>query len=260
MLTTRVVDRPSVGFDFVISGAINDNKLVDLGDVPPQIFTAWRAQAGYPLFGFWARPITGYQDKDGNGILSYSADPAKNEVFVGDSSVFRGNSSPRYTTTFAPGIELFGRRLRIASLFEYKGDFLHYNNTERIRCVSRQNCNGLMNTAASLEEQAMVVATLDNPAKTLDGFFQKGDFVRWREFTMTYSLPSNLSGRLLRTNSASINFAARNLHLWTKYRGLDPEVDRLAGETSTNGANAPGEEFQTLGNPTYFTLRLNLGF
>ena len=260
LLTTKVVDRPGIGFDFAVTGAINDNKLVSLGDVPAQIGTTTRAQAGYPLFGFWARPITSYQDKNGDGIFTYNADPSKNEVFVGDSSIFRGYSSPRWTATVAPGFELFGRRLRIASLFDYKGGFLHYNNTERIRCVSRQNCNGLMNTSASPEEQAMVVATLENPAKTLDGFFQKGDFVRWRELSATYTLPERLSSRVLRTRSASLNFAARNLHLWTAYRGLDPEIDRQAGETSTSGANGPGDEFQTLGIPTYFTLRLNLGF
>lgn len=106
----------------------------------------------------------------------------------------------------------------------------------------------------------MVVATLDHPSRTLDGFFQPGNFVRWREATVTVTLPEGMSARYLHSRGASLNFAARNLHLWTKYRGLDPEIDRLAGETSSNGANAPGDEFQTLGSPTYFTLRLNLGF
>ena len=258
LLTTQLVDRPSFGLDVTFNGSINDNKLVSLGSVPAQINTTWRAQAGYPLFGFWARPITRYEDKDGNGILTYNADSTLNEVFVGDSSVFRGYSSARYTTAVQPAVELFGRKLRLASLFEYKGGYKHYNNTERIRCVSRQNCNGLMNTAASLEEQAMVVATLDHPAKTLDGFFQKADFVRWREFSATLTLPEAVAARI-RSRSASVNFAARNLRLWTGYRGLDPEIDRTAGQTSTNGANAPPDEFQTLGLPTYFTVRLNLG-
>jgi hypothetical protein len=58
-----------------------------------------------------------------------------------------------------------------------------------------------------------------------------------------------------------LNFAARNLHLWTKYRGIDPEIDRLAGTApGATGSNAPGEEFQTLGIPSYFTFRLNIGF
>ena len=55
---------------------------------------------------------------------------------------------------------------------------------------------------------------------------------------------------------SSVNFAARNLHVWTKYRGLDPEIDFQSG-VSNNGAP---QEFQSMGTPTYFIFRLNLGF
>jgi TonB-linked SusC/RagA family outer membrane protein len=268
-LSAQVFDTRRIAFDVTLSGSINDNKLVSLGNVPTQINTTWRAQAGYPLFGFWAQPILGWDDKNGDGVLVHTSDPNTNEVFVGDSSIFRGYSSPRYLMSLQPGIDLFNHRLRLASLFDYKGGYKWYNNTERIRCVSRQNCNGLMNAEvvngklvprASLQEQAMVVATRDDPSKTLDGFFQPASFVRWREFTATLSLPDTWAAKYLRSRSASVNFAARNLHLWTKYRGIDPEIDRLAGTDPVNGSNQPGEEFQTLGIPSYFTLRFNLGF
>jgi hypothetical protein len=55
-----------------------------------------------------------------------------------------------------------------------------------------------------------------------------------------------------------VNFAARNLHVWTTYKGLDPDIDRNAGLGT--GANGVPDEFQTVGIPTYFVLRLNLGF
>jgi hypothetical protein len=154
---------------------------------------------------------------------------------------------------------VLNRSLRLTAMFEYRGGFLHYNNTERIRCVSRQNCAGFQNPNASFEDQAMVVATTQHPSRTLDGFFQPGAFVRFRELTATYSLPERLAGRYLRARSASLNFAARNLKLWTDYRGLDPDNDRLASSTVA-GQNGPPEEFQTLGVPTYFIFRLNLGF
>ncbi len=103
----------------------------------------------------------------------------------------------------------------------------------------------------------MAVAHLVHPSTSLDGFFQPGSFVRWREFGVTYTLPNNVVARYIRgAERASVNFAARNLQLWTKYRGLDPEIDFQAGE-SANGAPS---EFQTMGTPTYFVFRLNLGF
>ena len=89
--------------------------------------------------------------------------------------------------------------LKISTLFDYRGGYKAYNNTERIRCTSRQNCNGLENPNSSLEEQAMVVATRDHPSKTLDGFYQDGDFVKLREASVRFSLPSRVA------SSASIS-------------------------------------------------------
>jgi TonB-linked SusC/RagA family outer membrane protein len=255
LVNGQLLDRQSVGFDLTLSGSINDNKLISLGNTPPQIGTITRAVEGYPLFGLWERPILGWNDKNGDGILTYNADPTLNEVFVGDSVIFRGYSSPRYSLTAMPGLELANRRLRIQALFDYRGGNKYYNNTERIRCVSRQNCNGLMNPNASLEEQAMVVATRDHPSKTLDGFFQSGAFVKLREISATYTAPESFVARFRGARSLSITASARNLKTWTKYRGVDPETDFTASETS----NVP-QDFQTVGPPSFFIFRLNVGF
>jgi TonB-linked SusC/RagA family outer membrane protein len=256
LVTSQFIDRPAFGFNLTVTGSLNDNKLVSLGGVPPIIGTISRAVEGYPLFGLWERPITGWDDKNHDGILTYNADPNLNEVFVGDSAIYRGYSLPRYTATVTPEVTLLNRHLRLTSLIDYKGGNRYYNNTERIRCVSRGNCNGLNNPEASFEEQAMVVATLDNPYKTLDGFLQPGSFVRWRELSATILPSEAFAARFFRSKSVSLNIAARNIGIRTNYRGIDPEIDRLSGASS----NSPPEEFQTLGIPSYYTFRLNLGF
>jgi hypothetical protein len=250
----QVVDRRAFGWDVTINGSSNANKLVSLGGTPPQIGTTTRVVEGYPLRGFWAQRITGWQDKNGDGILTYNADPALNEVFVADSATFVGYNQPRHNLSLTTGFDLFNRRLRLQSLIDYRGGHYWYNNTERIRCVSRQNCNGLMNPNASFEEQAMVVATLNHPARTLDGFLQKGDFLKWREASATLTVPERFAARA-RAKSMSLTFTARQLGVLTKYRGVDPETDFTASE----GEDTPSE-FQTIGPPSYFILRLNIGF
>jgi len=222
--------------------------------VPPQIGVTSRAVEGYPLFGLWARAITGYEDKNGDGILTYNADDNLNEVFVADSVSFRGYSQPRHIVTFTNGLDLFNRRLRLQTMFDYRGGHLWYNNTERIRCVSRQNCNGLQNPESSFEEQAMVVATRNHPSRTLDGFFQDGDFVRLREITLQYSLSPDLAQRLFRSRGVSLVLTGRNVGVWTDYRGVDPENSY----NITTGSDAAGGDFQTLGIPSYYILRVNV--
>jgi hypothetical protein len=101
----------------------------------------------------------------------------------------------------------------------------------------------------------MVVANRDHPSRTLDGFFQPGEFVRFRELSAVYNLSNDLASRLFRARGASIVATARNLKFWTDYRGVDPETEFNA----TTGSDAPSE-FQTLGPPTFWIFRVNLNF
>jgi TonB-linked SusC/RagA family outer membrane protein len=262
----QIIDRPWLGLDFHFSTSLNANKVVSLGTTPPQIgVTNWTV-VGYPIGGIWAKPIVGYADKNGDGILTVDEVTIRSDTLFSDSvdvvtgkripigvGTFRGYAEPRYLTTFTPGIDLFKHKLRIQSLFDWRGGNAYYNNTERIRCT-RPNCNGLFNPAASLQEQAMVVAAIYSPEKTLDGYYQPGAFVKWREFTATLELPRAIYSRL-RARNANLVFSGRNLHLWTAYRGSDPESDYQA-----TGTNDTPSEFQTFAAPTIFQLRLNLGF
>lgn len=255
LLSTQLLNRDAIAIDVSLNASTNSNKLISLGGTPPQIGTTTRVVEGYPLFGFWAQPITGWNDKNGDGILTYDSDASLNEVFVGDSVVFRGYTTPRHVATLNTGFDFFRRQLRIQTMFDYRGGHLHYNNTERIRCVSRQNCTGLMNPKAAFVDQAMVVANRDDPSRTLDGFFQPGGFVRFRELSAIYNFTPSFAARLFRARGASIVATARNLKFWTDYRGVDPETEFNV----TTGSDAPSE-FQTLGPPTFWIFRVNLNF
>ncbi len=253
VVTTQLVDRPVLAWDLTVSGSANDNKVVSLGKTPEQVGTATRIVAGYPISGFWAKPILGWEDKNKDGLLTYYADPTKNEVFVGDTVIFRGYSTPRYSVTFSNGFDLLSRALRLQLLVDYRGGNKWYNNTERIRCT-RPNCAGRMSPDASFEEQATNIAANEHPARTLDGFFQPGAFWRLREASVAYTLPDRVASRF-NARSASVVLSGRNLWKWTKYRGVDPEL----GFNLTSGTDAPSD-FQTTGPASYYVVRLNLGF
>jgi len=246
LINAQLVQRPRFGWDVTLAASSNDNKLVNLGPVPPIIGATIQQRAGYPLNGWWQKPITGYNDANGDGILSVS------EVTVGDTAEYRGYSIPKYEVTLNNGFDLFDRVVRIATLFDTKGGHLQNNGTDRIRCQSRLNCRGQADKTAPLEEQAASIALREHPGATQDGFFQDASFVRWRELSLTFAAPGRMASRLLGAESASLSFAGRNLKLWTPYGGTDPE--------SSYGANDVNSDFQTLSPPTYFTLRLNLGF
>lgn len=253
-LNAQLVQREQFGWDANIAFSSNDNKVVSLGNTPPQLGLPTRTVAGYPIGGYWERPILGWEDKNGDGLLTYFADAARNEVFVGDSVIFRGYSTPRYMTTLVNGFDLFKKQLRVQSMWDWRSGGLWYNNTERIRCT-RPNCSGRLNLNADFVDQATNIAANEHPARTLDGFLQSGAFVRLREVSAQWTVSSSLAKRLVRGRSLSLVVSARNLKLWTNYRGTDPE----SGFNTTNGTDAPSE-FQTVGPPSYFITRINIGF
>jgi hypothetical protein len=175
------------------------------------------------------------------------------EITVTDTNVFLGSPLPKREVAVASAFDLFQRRVRIQGLVDYKGGHLVYNNTERIRCASRFNCSGLINPQSTLFEQARTVMVREHPSRSVSGFFEKGDFIRFREVSLSYSASQDFASRYFRARNASISAAVRNIGiLWTKYTGVDPEAFGTTGD-------APSE-FQAFGPPTYFSFRLNLTY
>ena len=255
LLTSQLVDREWLGVDVTINGSTNRNTVRRLGEgIPPIVDDVTQVRPGYPLFGWWSRPILGYADRDGDGIITYDADdPAASELTIGEDAVFLGHVQPRHQLAVTPAVELLGRRLRLAAMFDYRGGHKIWNDTERIRCGSRGNCVGTSKLGAPLFEQARAVAFRE--AGTMAGYFEDGEFVKLREVSASFTVPERFLGRLRAVRSMSINLAARNLATWTDYTGIDPELD-IAASDGTEIAN----QFQTLGAPTTYVLRLNVGF
>jgi TonB-linked SusC/RagA family outer membrane protein len=66
-------------------------------------------------------------------------------------------------------------------------------------------------------------------------FIEDGSFVKWRELSMIYTLDAPWVRSRLGLSSALIRIAGRNLHTWTKYKGLDPETNLGGSEFLTQG-------------------------
>jgi len=247
-LHAQVLQMRMLGLDGNLSYAINNNRLLSLGVVPPIIGADLREVVGYPLFGVWRQRILGYSDINGDGILT------ANEVIVSDSAMYLGRSSPHVEVTFTPGMDVWNGAFRLSGSFDYKGGFVLKNSQERIRCNQRLNCSGLVPSVASLAEQARTVALRDHPSRTEGGFWEPGDYTKLREVALTFLPPASWVRHLpFRTDRLSITAAGRNLKTWTKFSGVDPEQAAAAQQNVQ-------DPFQAVPPPRYFTLRFNFGF
>lgn len=248
LLTAQLLQAKALGWDISLSYARNDNKITSLGGLPPLVNSSTQQnREGYPLNGWWARRLTGYNDANNDGIITLS------EITVTDTAVFIGYPLPKYEATFQNGFDLFDRKIRVGALIDYKGGHKMYNNTERIRCASRLNCSGLINPNASLFEQARTVLVREHASRSTGEFIEDGDFIRFRELNFTLQGPTRWASKFMGGRTVSATFAVRNLGvLWTKYKGVDPEAIATTGD-------APSE-FQAFPPPTYYSLRLTFGF
>lgn len=253
MISAQIIQTDNFGWDLQFSGSTLSNELISLGGEPNIIHSSsQQSREGYPLYGWWAVKLLGWEDKNGDGLITWFADPAQSEIIVSDTAEYHGYSMPRREFAVTTGIDLLGGKLRLTGMMDYKGGHLVYNNSERIRCASRNNCAGLIDPNSSHYDQARTQLVRLHPSRSVGGFFEEGDFLRLRELGLVVIPPSSWVSAL-RARNATISFAARNLGiLWTKYSGVDPEAFGTTG-------NAPSS-FQAFAPPTYFTVRLNLGF
>ena len=252
LLHAHLLRGSRIGWDVSLNAATNDNELVSLGGVPPIIGSTQSQKEGYPLNGWWSRGLVSWEDKNNDGIIAFNTNPTLSEIVVTDTNVFHGYPLPRREMSLSTGLDFFQRKLRLSALFDYKGGHLVYNNTERIRCASRFNCAGLISKNSSLFQQARTVMVREHPSRSVAGFFEKGDFVRFRELSLTFAAPQRWA-ELARARNITMALAARNLNvIWTKYTGVDPEAFGTTGD-------APSE-FQAFGPPSYLSLRFNINY
>jgi len=267
VLNIRPIQTASVSWEIALSGSTNSNKLLSkvvngVPDTNPIIFNSsnQRHALGYPLGGYWVRPIISFKDINGDGIID------TNEVVVGANPVFVGPSQPTKELALNTGLTLFHNRIRIGGQLDYRGGNKLWNLTEQFRCGSgRQGCQENYDKSVGLEKQADVVALrFINPAtrRTSFGFIEPGWFVKLRELSLTYNLPETVARRF-HAQRASLTLSGRNLHTWTDYTGVDPEVNGEGQSSQSQGFNRNDffvRDFVTQPPVRYWLVRVNLGF
>jgi hypothetical protein len=86
-----------------------------------------------------------------------------------------------------------------------------------------------------------------------EGFVQDGSWIRLREVTLGYTLPSSIFENTP-ISGLNVGFSGRNLLLFTQYEGIDPETN-LMGSFS-----AQGLDYFNMPNTRSFSFRLGVTF
>jgi TonB-dependent starch-binding outer membrane protein SusC len=95
-----------------------------------------------------------------------------------------------------------------------------------MRCGVVRNCRAAQDPTAPLAEQAAAIASRSDNV-FVNPYIEDASFVKLRELSVTWSVPSRWSNALA-SAGAAITLAGRNLATLTRYKGLDPELDYSA--------------------------------
>ena len=152
-----------------------------------------------------------------NGCTQLNASgacPAANRVLT-----FVGNAAPDYQMGFDNEFN-FGP-IRLSSLFDWRKGGLGVNLT-----------NNYFDGSHLGPDTAIGNQRLRDFGAGKAVYVEPTGFVKLRELTLGYQLPSALADRLFngRVSSARVELSGRNLKTWTKYTGLDPEVSNFGNQ------------------------------
>jgi TonB-linked SusC/RagA family outer membrane protein len=230
------------------NGSMIKNKLVSAGGAPLPTTPGARNVEGYPLFGLWDRKLESFKDANGDGIIT------ENEIVVG-ADAYRGPTLPEREAGLSGTLGFLKDKLRVSALFDYRGGFYNQWGYQNQRCVSSVNCRAVNDPKAPLADQAAAVAANSAANRSLWGLFVPNDFIRFRELSFAYTIPSRLTSRM-GARATSIVFAGRNLGIpWTKYPGIDPETN-----SSVNNTGGGNNDFFSPPALRYWIARVNFGF
>jgi TonB-linked SusC/RagA family outer membrane protein len=234
------------------------NKITDLGGVPESS----TRKVGFPITGSWDYAIR-------------EIDLENNRVIVSDTLEMVGNSKlyPGWGGGVSATLTLF-ENLSFFSNFDFVGDNMVYDNTNQFRDRQFGQGESAVRGAAAFGTDAdgnptdearrqymsrfgpfITEEYIDedgNPAggrqlnrnSVAGAYLQDGSFVKLREVSANYRIPSSLVQRFTGARSASLGLSVRNLHTWTDFMGFDPESD----------------QFLTVPQDRRWTLRFNFQF
>ncbi|MEP6491350.1 MAG: SusC/RagA family TonB-linked outer membrane protein [bacterium] len=225
--TFKAVDRRSVSWD--IAGTLGTAKDVIKKNVPTIVTSGGQFNVvGYPIGGIFLRKVVSAdRDPVTNFATNVLCDGGAGKASVACATapfVFTGTPTPKMTASLTNTVSI-GRRLTLYALVDFRSGNRIQNAVEQLRCTGALGA-GLCEANYFPEKYSPVylaeTATTAPGLGMVDQYWQDGGFAKLRSVSATYVIPERFTGGASR---ASITFAARELHTWTKYNGIDPEVN-----------------------------------
>jgi TonB-dependent starch-binding outer membrane protein SusC len=212
--------------------AYNKNKIIDLGPGTTQIGTLYKV--GQQLNSIFTQKYAGVNPADGRPMYY---DTLGNITYVPqlrDRYYLDGSLDPTFSGGMTNTISYKGIELRFQFIYQ-GGNYIQNSDAAFLqRAGSTFDRNQVKFQTERWQKPGDITrvprpyagGTQPNASSNSlgsDRFFERGDFARLKEVTLTYNFSKELVNRL-HVSAASFYVSGFNLYTWSNYTGYDPEL------------------------------------
>jgi len=256
-IQSKVFSSRDFSWDVNFNIATNRNKITKLA-APFTQYTRdlVRLEEGIPMFSFWLHRQLGVNPETGNAIWDGGEDGAFNP------SVDRfivGNAQPDFFGGITNTLNWKGLDLMFFFQYSYGNDQLNWNRFFQEHGGTR-NTNFLTSQLDRWQKPGDVTMVPRMTNANYDAalrpsrFLEDGSFMRLKNLVLGYTIPKNLTEKV-KIRSARIYVSGQNLLTFTKYTGLDPELNSAGGLPL-----AQGIELYAMPQPRMYMGGINFSF
>ncbi|MDR1331405.1 MAG: TonB-dependent receptor [Tannerella sp.] len=268
---------PVTGKDFswnsFLTVSFNRNKVIDLAgedNVPYSgvgTFGAGvsRLMVGHPLGDFWGYEYLGtWKSSEAAEAAKYGLLPGDpkytdldgNHAINADDKMVIGNGTPDITFGFINDVRY--KNFTLSLMFQgMAGNDIYSQTMATIwgghGMARNATTKDALNVWTPENETDIPVIGRESTNHDSSRFVYDGSFVKLKNLAINYSLPSSLLRGTFISN-LEVYASGQNLLTFTKFPGMDPEVN------SSTGATTQGLEMGVIPNPRTYTFGLRVGF
>jgi outer membrane receptor protein involved in Fe transport len=238
--TLQALSRNDFTWEVVGNIATNKDVIKDLGGIGGVVLNAGQVNVvGGPIGGIYTRRVISADRDAATGLPTNVLCEGAGGAGVACATApfqFIGTPTPRTTGSVANTFGI-GRYVRLYGLVDFKRGYRVFNQDDANRCFGAAGKPLCRSNYYPLEFEPVYLAEHVGSASglgTLDQFFEDASFAKLRELSASFTVPA----RYLRgVSRAVLTLAGRDLHTWTSFTGVDPEVNINNPSTSFSTGN-----------------------
>lgn len=255
-ITGTVFNTKAFNWDINFNISSNHNELVNLSDkeggdklIIPAGSVRQILEVGKPAFEWYMPKWVGVDSETGMPLWEQIVyDEATGKEVTKTTSDYDsvtwqsvGSPFPKFSGGFGTVFSYKGFSLNIAFSYVYGNKIYHATRQEIDNDGANTNLNAFkLQEGMSRWEKPGDIAT--HPQPMIGGnnhayeyssrYLEDGSYLRVRNLTLSYSLPSNILQKI-KVAGCTINLSADNLKTWTKFTGMDPDVPLYRNDSWT---------------------------